>query len=39
MQDKIAMLYMRILVEMVDAIGVEQGRPTFDAMDDVTLLQ
>ncbi len=39
MEDEIAVLHVRILVEMVDAVGVEEGGAALDAVDDIALLQ
>lgn len=39
MEDKIAMLYMRILIEFVYAVGVELRRAPLDAVYDIALIQ
>jgi len=39
MQDEVPLFSVRILVEMVDPLGVEQRSATLDAMDFVALLQ
>ena len=38
-EDEVAVLHMRVLVEMVDAVGVEEGGAALDAVDNVALLQ
>ena len=38
-QDEVAVLHVRVLVEMVDAVGVEERGAALDAVDDVALLQ
>ena len=39
MQDEVAVINMRILIEVVDAARVEAGAAAFDAMNGVALLQ
>src|SRR5258708_14563010 len=39
MQNEIAIGYMRILIEMVDPVGIEQRGTALDAMDDVAFAQ
>ena len=39
MQDELATGLVRILVEVVDAVGVEQGRTALDAVDFITFVQ
>ena len=39
MQNELAVVDMRVLVEMVDPVGVEQGRAAFDAVDGVAFLE
>ena len=39
MQDEATVADFRSLVEMIDAVGVEQGRPPLQAMDDVAFFQ
>ena len=37
-QNELAVVDMRILIQMVDAVGVEQGRTALDAVDGVAFL-
>jgi hypothetical protein len=39
MENEITVFGMGVLVEMIDAVGIEQGSPALDAMHDVTLVQ
>jgi hypothetical protein len=39
MKDHISVLLVRILIEVVDPIGIEKGRPALDAMDLVVFFQ
>ncbi len=38
-KDKLTFLDVRILIKMIDAIGIEQGGATLDAVDDIPLMQ
>jgi hypothetical protein len=38
-QRETQVLLVLVLVEMIDAIGIERGGPTLDAMDDVALAE
>ena len=39
MQDKIAMINVRVLVEMINAIGIKKGCAAFNAMNDVAFFK
>src|SRR3989344_1984765 len=39
MQHKLATLYMRVLIQMIDTIRVEEGGPAFYAVDFIAFLQ
>ena len=39
MQDEAAVADVRILVQVIDPVGVEQRRPALDAVDDVALVE
>ena len=39
MQDEIAVADVRILIQVIDAIGIERRRAALDAVDDVALVE
>ena len=39
MKDKVSVVHMGVLVQVIDAVGVEQGGPAFDAVDFIAFFQ
>ena len=39
MQDKTRILFMRILIQVIDTVGIKQGRAPLDTMHLITLVQ
>lgn len=39
MEDQVAVLHVRVLIEMVDTVGIEDRRAALHAMDDVAFFQ